>query len=114
MDEELTAAEVRALRDFWQHLYRGVRCLIMLEGTIQERLADAFVEVGRLDPQVLPPGIGGRYERLLDVMKSGKPTMGEGIYPAAALALSTDQAKDHASEILAMFQVVSTALERHR
>src|SRR5690349_11992273 len=97
-----------ALDYAWEKFYVAVDTLASGTGSIQERLADAYMSaLIRLYPADLPKNLREDFEKLRVTMRRIEPTSDEGRITAAARAMSTDEAQQWAEKIVSMFNHIA-------
>lgn len=93
----------------WEKFHVAVGTLAAGTGSIQERLADAFVgALIRLDEKDFPtPKSRQRFTELMKVATSAKPQGGEGSVVASFRAMSDEQCSDIADEIVQFYDEIA-------
>jgi hypothetical protein len=92
----------------WEKFYAAVLILAGSQGTVQERLADAFTgQLIRLETNDLPEELRGDFEQLERRLTSAEPTGGEGSVDASVQSLSDEEAAHLAEQIVEMYDAVT-------
>lgn len=88
----------------YEKFMKAVYGLATSPKSLQERIRDAWVyEIGNIQMERdIPEGLQAEFQQQLDKMQSVNPQGEEGLFAAAALAMSTEEATDMAKWILMM------------
>lgn len=82
--------------------------MIANTGTVQKRLADAYIyHLKHIKPELLPEDIRADFQKLRAELSSGKPTGGEDPAAAAAEAMSEAKAYENIMIIIRMYNVLA-------
>jgi hypothetical protein len=101
----------------WEKFHTSVLILAGSQGTVQERLADAFTaQLIRLNADDLPEELRGDFEQLERQLTSDEPVGDEGLVDASVRSLSDEEATHLAEQIVGMYDIVTKldAVDEHK
>lgn len=88
--------------------FHGAMYMIANTGTVQKRLADAFIyHLKHIKPELLPEEIRADFQKLAEELAAGKPKAGEDPAAAAAEAMSEAKAYENIMKITRMYTVLA-------
>ena len=88
--------------------FHGAMYMIANTGTIQKRLADAYIyHLKHIHPDALPPEIQADFQKLQTDLTSVQPKAGEDPAVAAAEAMTEAKAYEHIMMIIRMYNTMA-------
>lgn len=98
----------KSLEHVWDRFFVAVSTLATGPGSIQQRLADAYIHgLIRLKPEDLPTELQGEFRAVVDALTREEPKRSEGPILARTRAMSADEAGRLAEKILVIYDGIA-------
>jgi len=98
----------------WEKLYGAVLALASSGGTLQQRLAGAYLQMQTLTPADFPDeDLGKDYTTIIHALTTGDPVGSKGSTPAAPAVLSPQEARTLVETLLVLYTEITRLEERH-